>query len=116
MSREHSLYSNLVKVEAGNRKNLLETLKNLSDCDCDFNGENGLDYAWEETIEAGFESNMEYLIDKVKGIKNYIECVAEFVNTWMAEDEDYYDDYKLEYLTDTNGNITVINLAVMTSY
>lgn len=50
MSREYNLYSNLVKVEAGNRVSLLQTLKDLSDFDCDFNGENGADYANEETL------------------------------------------------------------------
>lgn len=116
MSREYNLYSNLVKVEAGNRVSLLQTLKDLSDFDCDFNGENGADYAWEETLEAGFESNLEYLLNEVKDIESDVECVELFVSAWMETDRDYYSAYQLDYLTDKNGNIIVINLAVMTSY
>lgn len=116
MSREHNLYSNLLTVEAGNRESLLETLKSLSDFDCDFNGDNGTDYAWEETLEAGFESNLEYMLNEVKDIENDVDCVELFVNAWMETDMDYYSAYQLDYLTDSNGNIIVINLAVMTGY
>lgn len=116
MSREYNLYVNLVTVEVGNRDSLLETLVDLSNFDCDFNGENGLDYAWKETIENGFESNLEYLLDKVKDFKSDIECVKEFIDTWMENDSNYYHDYSLEYLTDSNGNITVISFSVLAGY
>ena len=69
MSREYTLYTSLVQIEKGNRNDLLKALEDLSNFDLDFNGDNGIDYAWEETIESGFESNLEYVIDNVKDIK-----------------------------------------------
>ena len=116
MSREYNLYSNLVEVKKGDREDLLATLSNLSDFDCDFNGENGIDYAWEETVEKGFESNLEYLLDKVKDIKDDAECVNEFFNYWMERDSNYYHDFKVDYLTDENGKIFAISFSIMTDY
>lgn len=116
MSKEYTLYSILVEVEAANREDLLKALASMSDFDCDFNGENGIDYTWEEALNKGFESNLEYLLDKVKDIKNDVECVEAFVDEWMETDDDYYHDYKLNYLTDSNGNVFVISLSVVTGY
>ena len=116
MSREYNLYANLVEVEKGNREDLLKALESLSDFDCDFIGENGLEYAWEETLKAGFESNLEYLLNKVKDIESDIECVEEFINTWMGNDSDYYHEYELNYLVDDSGKIFAISLSVMAGY
>ena len=102
-----NLYSSLVAVK-GDRKELLAALANLSSFDCDFNGENGVEYAWEETKEKGFESNLEYLLDKVKGIYDDIECVIEFFRFWMEKDKKYYKDYIVRCLTDENAKISVI--------
>jgi len=115
MSREYSLYSNLVEVEKGNREDLLKALESLSDFDCDFIGENGTEYAWEETLEAGFESNLEYVLDTVKDIESDVECVEKFVSMWMDGDS-YYHDHELNYLADDNGKIYVISLSAMTGY
>lgn len=115
MSREYSLYTSLIEVEKDNRKSLLEALENLSHFDCDFNGENGTEYTWEETLEAGFESNLEYVLDTVKDIKNDVECVEKFISMWMDEDS-YYHEHELNYLTDNKGNVTVISLSAMTGY
>ena len=112
---EHTLYSSLIRVEKGNKESLLKALEQLSDFDLDFNGANGIEYAWNETIEAGFESNMEYLIDKVKDIENDIECVITFVDEWMESDKDYYYDYELQYLADNDG-MYAISLSVVTGY
>lgn len=111
MSREYSLYSSLVKVEAKNRESLLDALAELSDFDCDFNGENGVDYLWKDAEEKGFESNLDYLLDKVKNIENDAECVVRFIGEWMDTDN-YYHEYGLNYLTDDEGNIIAISLAV----
>lgn len=116
MSRQCTLYTNLITVETNNRENLLEALKKLADFDCDFNGENGIEYAWEETIKNGFESNMEYLLNEVKDIQDDLQCVTEFVDTWMDMDSDYYTDYELKCLTDTEGNVTVISFSVLAGY
>ena len=71
-----NLYTGLENVKVGNRESLLDALRSLSDFDCDFNGENGDDYLWEEAN--GFESNMDYLINKVRDIKDDEDCVNSF--------------------------------------
>ena len=56
-----SLFVKLENVKAGNRNSLLSALTSLSDFDCDFNGENGMDYLWDEVWEAnGFESQEDF--------------------------------------------------------
>lgn len=116
MSREYNLYANLVEVKKGDREDLLTALASLSDFDCDFIGENGIEYAWEETLEAGFESNLDYLLDAVKDIENDVECVNEFIDTWMQNDRNYYHDYEVNCLTDENGKVYAIALSVMAGY
>ena len=116
MSREYNLYTNLIEVKKNNREDLLLALANIGDNDADFNGENGIEYAWEETIANGFESNLEYLLDKVKDIKDDIECINTFIDTWMEKDRNYYHDYQVDYLTDKDGNVIVISFAVMVGY
>lgn len=115
MSREYSLYTNLVEVEKGNRKDLLKALESLCDFDLDFNGTNGVEYAWKETLETGFDSNLEYTLDVVKDIENDIECVEKFVSMWMGGDN-YYYEHEVNYLVDDNGKIYVISLSAMTGY
>lgn len=116
MSREHNLYSYLIKVEKNDREDLLETLRSLADFDNDFNGVNGIDYTWKEAIENGFESNLEYLLNEVKDIKDDKECVEEFVDGWIKSDINYYHDYNVDYLIDENGCIYAIALAVVCGY
>lgn len=116
MSREYDLCTNLVQVNKGDREDLLRALSDISDFDCDFNGDNGIEYAWEETIENGFQSNLEYLLDKVKDIESDIECVNKFINTWMENDSNYYHDYDVSYLADENRKIFAISFSAMTGY
>ena len=147
MSRDDNMYTRLVKVKAGNRKSLLDALAELGDCDCDFIGENGLEYLWEEVweengfqsykdfetqsdeldsddddfeetaeIELKYESNLDYLLDQVKDIEDDKECVETFIETWMDNDRNYYDQYEVNYLTDTKNRITAISFAVLAGY
>ena len=78
----------------------------------DFNGENGEDYTWEEALEKGFVSNLEYVIDKVKSIENDEECVNTFFNEWM-ENDSYYAEYKVHCLTDFQNRVTAISFATV---
>lgn len=114
MSREYNLYSSLVGVEKGNREDLLKALKNLGEFDCDFNGENGTEYTWEEALEQGFESNLEYVLNEIKNIENDVDCVEKFISMWMGGD-DYYSQYELNYLAD-DGKIYAISLSATTGY
>ena len=115
MSREYSLYTSLVEVKKGNRKNLLKALESLCDFDLDFNGANGIEYSWEETLNAGFDNNLEYVLDTVQGIENDVECVEKFVHMWMDGDS-YYHEHELNYLADDDGSVYVISLSAMTGY
>lgn len=113
MSREYTLNSGLEKVNAGNRADLLNVLRNFGDYDCDFNGENGSGYNWTETEEDGFESNVDYLIDMVKDIADDEECVNTFFDTWMEHDRNYYADYSVNCLTDSKNRVIAISFATM---
>ena len=147
MSRSYSLYTNLVKVKVGNRKSLLDALAELSAFDCDFIGENGVEYLWEEVweengfqsyddfelqteepdsdddefeefeeIKLKYESNLDYLLDQVKDIEDDRECVETFIETWMDNDRNYYDEHEVNYLTDTKNRVTAISFAVIGGY
>lgn len=113
MSSTMNLYSGLEEVKAGNRESLLNALISLSDFDCDFNGENGLDYLWEEA--SGFESNMDYLIDKIRGIKDDEDCVNSFFEEWMDNDRNYYEEWNVSVLKDTKKRVKAISFSAICS-
>ena len=52
---EHAYY-----VTPNTKEDAAELLLHLADCDCDFNGENGAEYLWEDA--EGFESNAKYCL------------------------------------------------------
>ena len=106
-----SLYLSLKEIKPGNRESLLNALRELSYFDCDFNGDNGLDYLWEEA--KGFTSNMEYLINEVKDIKDDEECVSRFIEMWMERDSSYYKSYELNVITTKQNQIKTIAFAVI---
>ena len=110
-----TLHTSLESVKAGDRKDLLETLRNIADFDMDFNGENGEDYTWEEALENGFESNLEYVINIVEDIENDEECVRAFFEEWM-ENDGYYTEYEVDCLTDAKGRVIAIGFAAMCGY
>jgi hypothetical protein len=115
MSREYNLHFGMKKVEAGNRQSLLDTLAGMSEFDCDFSGDNGNEYAWDVTLEKGFESNLEYLLNEVKDIEDDGECIDTFFEEWMGKDS-YYAKYEVNYLTDEKGRVVVIGFATMCGY
>ena len=124
-----SLYTGLEKVKAGNREDLLSALANFSDFDLDFNGENGLDYLWDEVWEVNgfenideyenqvnaelkYESNLEWLLDKVKDIEDDGECIETFFETWMEHDRNYYDETEVNYIRNKKGKVIAVSFAV----
>lgn len=110
-----TLHTSLEKVKAGNRESLLCALSSIADFDMDFNGENGEDYTWDEALENGFESNLEYLINEVKDIEDDEECVKTFFKEWLDNDG-YYAEYEVNCLTDTKGRVIAIGFATMCGY
>ena len=115
MSREYSLHSSLASVKAGDREDLLETLRCISKFDMDFSGENGTDYTWEKALENGFESDLEYLINEVKDIEDDRECVSTFIKEWIDNDS-YYAECEVNCLTDEKGRVITIGFAAMCRY
>lgn len=108
-----NLYTGLENIKVGNRESLLDALRNLSDFDRDFNGENGDDYLWEEAN--GFESNMDYLINKVRKIKDDEDCVNSFFEEWMDNDS-YYEKWNVSVLKDTKKRVKVISFSAIGGY
>ena len=108
-----NLYTGLENVKVGNRESLLDALRSLSDFDCDFNGENGDDYLWEEAN--GFESNMDYLINKVREIKDDEDCVNSFFEEWMDNDRNYYEEWNVSVLKDTKKRVKAISFSAICS-
>lgn len=128
-----SLYVKLENVKAGNRNSLLSALSSLSDFDCDFNGENGIDYLWDEVWEANgfknqedfeeqedeskeeiklkYESNLDWLLDEVKEIEDDADCIETFFRIWMEHDRNYYDEYKANYIRNKNGKVVAVSFA-----
>lgn len=107
MHKEIILYSQLEPIIAGDRNDLLKTLRKIGEYDDDLNGHNGTEYNWKETTVHGFNTNLDYLIFLVKDIKSDIDCVETFFNEWMKNDC-YYNTYKLHYITNDTNNITAI--------
>lgn len=90
MSRDLSMHHDY-EVMANNKKEVAEYLMDLAECDCDFNGENGLEYLWEEA--EGFESNVEYCLAVVTNIEEVTpkEMIEKFISLWMDRDSYYYE-------------------------
>lgn len=125
----------LVKVSGNTRKDLLTALASLGEMDCDFSGENGIEYMWTkvwnangfksmkdfeekykdkdiEKVQLKYESNMEYLLDTLKDEKTDKELIEKYITKWIKGD-DYYYDYVLDVIYDKKGKAECIALATM---
>ena len=105
------LLSKLEEVKEGDRKNLINVLRNISEFDNDFTCKNGKDFLWEEAKE--YNSNMEYLINKVKDIKDDEKCIRTFFNCWMEHDGDYYAKYQLSLILNEKKQVKVISFCAI---
>ena len=85
-------------------------LMNMADFDCDFNGENGPEYLWEEA--EGFESNAEYCLSIAEQEPTPREMVKKFIAMWMGRDY-YYEDYDLRVIV--RDDTLFISLAYTTN-
>lgn len=108
----NSLDMNLVKVNGKTRKDLLDALATLSESDADFTGENGIDYLWEVVDKKKHDSNMAYLLDKVKDNASDKEVIEEFIDSWIGADG-YYKAHCLEVIYDENEKAECIALATL---
>ena len=94
------------EVTTNDKDAVAECLLSFADYDCDFNGENGIEYLWAEA--EGFESNAEYCLSIAKNEPTPREMVQRFVSLWMGRDP-YYYDYDLGVLV--KGDLIFISLA-----
>jgi hypothetical protein len=104
-SKKEDLTLIVATVSGKEKQNLLDALMELSQNDCDFNGENGLGYLWDEA--EGFESNMDYLINKVKDIDDVTDMVNTFVSSWIDRDG-YYGQYEVEVITHNDEVVAIV--------
>ena len=107
------LQQKLVTVKPNDRNDLLNALKQLSDMDKDFNGNNGPEYRWQQTADKNFESNQQYVLDCVKDMPNECDCVREFFKLWMIQNN-YYKRYKFNIHLNQLGYIDTIAFAYVT--
>lgn len=98
MSRNLEL-THYYEVMENNKEEVARNLVILSDGDCDFNGENGLEHLWEEA--EGFESNQEYCLSIAEKEPTPREMAEKFISLWMGKDS-YYYDYDLGILVQDN--------------
>jgi hypothetical protein len=101
----------LVKVEGKTKEDLCNALRELAKLDDDFNGNNGIDYLWEEVDSSKYQSNIDYLLDNLIGNTDK-ELIEDFVKCWIEEDS-YYVDYKLQVLYDKDNKAECIALALL---
>lgn len=66
----------------------------------DYNGENGIDYANEETRAAGFDSNLEYAIDTAykKHGSELQSLVEDVYKDFIFEEGEYYKNKEIQFL------------------
>ena len=87
----------LVKVNGKTREDLLVALVSLGEIDADFNGDNGIEYLWDNVDSTKYESNMKYLLDTLKDKETDKELIEEYVSSWIGRDS-YYKEHILELL------------------
>lgn len=106
----YNLDMNLVKVNGKTRGDLLTALSTLCEMDADFTGDNGIDYLWDGVDKNKYDSNMAYLLDKVKDKASDKEVIEEFIDRWIGEDA-YYKAHSLNVIYDENEKAECIALA-----
>ncbi len=79
-------------VMQNDKSEVATCLMNLADRDCDFNGNSGLEYLWDEA--EGFESNAEYCLSVAEKEPTPREMIEKFIYMWMGRDY-YYEDFDI---------------------
>ena len=106
-----SLGFKIAPVEGTSSEDIKAALLCLAEEDCDFSGENGPDYLWENVSKEGYDSNAEYLADTVlKDGSSYEDAIRDYIEGWLDSDG-YYHTYEYKIIKDKQGKITHIALA-----
>lgn len=102
---------NMILVEL-TKENWKEQVTVLFSGNADYNGENGLEYATEETIAAGFESNLELAIEesyKLHG-SQLQPLVEEVYQDFISSEGDYYKSTEIQFLQISDGLVVGLSL------
>ena len=99
------------EVMNNTKEEVAETLICLGDQDFDFNGENGIEYLWEEA--EGFGSNLEYCLSIAEKEQTPKEMIEKFISLWMGRDY-YYQQYDVDIIVE-NDKLS-LSLAYITGY
>ena len=91
------------------KRDAVDTLSCLINIDEDFNGNNGVEYLWEEA--EGFESNALYCLSIAEKEPTPRLMIEKFISLWMSRDY-YYQDYNLGILVE--GDKLFLSLAYIT--
>lgn len=97
----------------GTRRCVLGDLRDFANIDNDFNGVNGKDFLWDKARDAGFETNVDYVISEVGKIDDLEEAVKMFFDLWMQNDY-YYESYSVGVIKKA-GTIIALSIVVVTS-
>ena len=102
-----------VNVEEENTKeDIVAALREVSNYDLDFNGENGPEYLWESA--EGFKSNQDYLINCISKYDDAETMIKTFMDNWMEKDRYYYIRNAYEIIKNKSGKIVALCFAYMT--
>lgn len=103
---------NLVKIEdTSNKKNLLKALKKVASIDDFFMGYDSDECLWECAKDEGFKTNVDYVINKVREIKDDVELVEEFLKLWL-DDDGFCESYEFKYILDENKHIESLAIVI----
>jgi hypothetical protein len=83
------------EVVAYDKDEVADCLMSMAYSDCDFNGQNGPEYLWDEA--EGFESNAEYCLSVAQQEPTLREMIEKFISMWMGRDQ-YYEDFDIAVL------------------
>ncbi len=101
-------------IKKGDGDSLKKALYGLFDTDCDFMGENGVEYNWKEAKE--YSSSCDYLVEKVMDddkLVNEVEKVKSFIKEFIKHESDYYD---FSYEIIDRDNEVIVSVATAHEY
>lgn len=102
----------VIYIEEPNRKKLLDGLRKIASMtDADFSGKNK-EALWEVASKNGYDSNLEYVIDRVKRIDDDTKLVEKFLQEWLHGDA-YWNAYSYTKLENDNGQIIVLSVVLV---
>ena len=87
-------------ADISNHENLLNTLEDLTHVDPSMNDPA---QTWDDVDKSLYNSNIDYLVNKVARISDPDKCIRKFVQEWIRHNYSRYSHFKLssKYISDT---------------